>query len=172
MKTILILTFAIGLLSSLRAAGEMPAAIEGSWVLDAEATKAKLRATPDWKAEDEKFLPTVLKRMSQVSYAFKKGEVVASRRGKQRSIPIDSVKSDDGRYLLTGKVGDQELTFTVTLVDEETLNIRLSLTNDMDHFLWQRGTLEAVNGPDDDALAIEAAAKALEEDTDRRDGSK
>ena len=156
-----LLALALALFPTLHAA-EMPAALKGSWILDAAKTEANIKASPKWKPGDEKMLPTIFKHMAQVLYSFNDEQVAASRRGKEMSIPIEKVESDADKHVISCQVQDKPMTITVTFVDKDTINIRSSMTNDMDYFLWKRGSLEGTDGPSDAALATEAAAKALE----------
>ena len=139
---------------------EMPDELKGSWVLDASATEEHLKTSPRWKAEDAKYLPTVLKRMSQFLFEFEESAIVSTMRGRQQIIPVVLKENSGNGYVFEGRVRDQSLTLTVSFVDDQTINIRSSASDDMDYFLWKRGELASGAGPSDESLATEIMEKA------------
>ena len=139
---------------------EMPNELKGSWILDAPATEEHLKTSPQWKAEDAKFLPTILKRMSQFLFGFEEDAIVSTMRGRQQVIPVELKEKSGHTYVFEGKVRDQTITLTVSFVDDRTISIRSSASDDMDYFLWKRGQLAEEAGPSDASLATEILEKA------------
>jgi len=144
------------------ASAEMPKELKGSWILDAQATQKYVKTSPKWKAEDEKHLPMIIKRMSQMQYKFTDDAIVMSMRGREQVIPVSLKKSDAKKYVFDGKLRGQDVTMTVFFMDDATINIRSSATDDMDYYLWKRGSLASKEGPSDKSLATEMMQKALE----------
>lgn len=161
MKKPLITTIILTLLAGL-ASADMPSALRGTWILDAEATVKNLKTSPKWKAEDEKYLPSILKRMSQIEHGFTHDEVTVSFRNKKQSIQVDAVKKDENKYLLSAKAGEHEITLTVTLKSGNRINIQSSATDDMDYYLWKRGALSKDKGVSDQKIVTEILKKSLE----------
>lgn len=157
------------LLSATEALAEMPQELKGSWILHAQATEDYVKTSPKWKAEDSKFLPTVIKRMSQVLYEFKDSAIIVSMRGKQQAIPVVLTERNAKRYVFEGTIRNTIVTMTVSFVDDATINIRSSTTDDMDYYLWKRGQLTNKAGADDKSLAIEVGEKVLENSSNKTD---
>ena len=122
----------------------MPDALEGSWVLNAEATQAYVKSSPKWNEGDEKHLPMVLKRMSEVAYVFEGDAITISARGSAQMLPVALKSSEANEYVFEGEKGDDSVTLTVTISEEGNMNIRSSKTDDMDYYLWKRGSLPVV----------------------------
>lgn len=120
---------------------ETPQVLKGSWILDAEATEKQIKSSPSFKAEDEKYLPAILKRMSLVSYTFTETAITVAMRGKEQIMPVVLKEHEAAVYIFEGKAGEDTVTMTVRFIDEETINIRSSATDDMDHYLWKRGQI-------------------------------
>lgn len=148
---------------------EMPRELKGSWILDASATEERLKTSPKWTAEDAKYLPIVLKRMSQFLFEFEEDAIVSSMRGQRQIVPVVLKESSGERYVFEGKMPDRTMTLTVSFVDDRTINIRSSETDDMDYFLWKRGHLTGEAGPDDEALATEIMERALKDSSNKAD---
>ena len=146
---------------------EMPKELKGSWILDASATEKHVTTSPQWTAEDAKYLPTIMKRMSQFVFEFEEDAIVSSMRGKQQSLPVVLKENSGKTYVFEGTIRDERVTVTVSFVDDRTINIRSSATADMDYFLWKRGRLTDKAGADDKSLAIEVMKKALEGPLDK-----
>lgn len=144
------------------ARAEMPEELKGSWTLDASATEENLKTSPQWTAEDAKYLPTIMKRMSQFVFEFEEDAIVSSRRGKQQILPVVLKENSGEMYVFEGTIRDERVTVTVSFVDDRTINIRSSATDDMDYYLWKRGRLTDKAGADDTSLALEVMKKALE----------
>ena len=125
---------------------EMPKDLKGFWILDAKATAAYMQTSPKWKAEDAKYLPRIIQRMSQATYLFEDGKITVSTRGRQQPLDVVLKTSEKPRYVFEGNVGDQALTLPVSITEAGNLNIRSSATDDMDYYLWKRGKLAAGGG--------------------------
>lgn len=123
---------------------QMPDTLEGSWILDVEATQAYVKSSPKWKEADAKHLPMVLKRMSQVSYVFEGDAITISARGSAQKLPVTRKSSKAPAYVFEGEKGDDSVRLTVTISEEGNMNIRSSKTDDMDYYLWKRGNLPVV----------------------------
>jgi len=147
----------------------MPEELKGSWILDAEATEKYMKTSPKWRAADEKYLPTILKRMSQVLYEFKGDTISVSMRGKRQVLPVALKKSSSKKHVFEGEVQGKLLTMTVAFVDDATINIRSSSTDDMHYYLWKRGHLTDNTGHDDKSLAVEVMKNSLETRTNKPD---
>ncbi len=148
---------------------EMPKELKGSWILHASATETHMKTSPKWKAEHAKYLPTVMKRMSKVLFEFGDNAIVASTGSKQQTLPVMLKESSRTKYVFEGRVREKSVTMTVSFVDDRTINIRSSATDDMDYYLWKRGSLTNKAAADDKSLAMELMKKSLEEFSDKTD---
>jgi hypothetical protein len=152
----------LSLITISSALAEMPAQIKGSWVIDAEGSEAFMKTSPKWDAAGAKFLPTILKRMAQVTYAFEGDNFVVAMRGKEHKLPVTLVKSEGNTHIFEAKRGEKVMTITVTLNDKDQLNVRSSGSDDMDYYLWKRGEM-AKAGASDEKLAVELLKKVIEQ---------
>ena len=141
---------------------EMPDTLKGSWILNADATSLYIKTSPKWDASGEKYLPTILKRMSQMAYVFNDKAIVVSMRGREQALPVTLSSSEDKTYVFDGELRGKSVTMTVSFIDETTINIRSSATDDMDYYLWSRGEVPGEDGPSDEELATEVMKKAME----------
>jgi hypothetical protein len=165
--TIIISAAVIPLLST---AAEMPKALKGTWILDAKATEAFIQTSPRWKPEDGKYLPMIMKRMSQVLYTFKDDSIIAAMRGKDQALPISSVKRDGNSYVFEGEARGKAVTLTIIPKKDGMINIRSSAHNDMDYYVWKRGTLPKEEGPSDSALVVDVIKESMKEPSNRMAG--
>lgn len=131
---------------------EMPGELKGTWVLHAEATETYMKTSPKWKEEDKKYLPTIMKRMSQVQYEFEGSAIIVSMRGKQQTVSVVLKKNNRKEYMFEGTIQGKAVTMTVSFVDDGIIRIRSSATDDMDYYLWKRGRLTDKSGTDDESL--------------------
>ncbi|MBF0198535.1 MAG: hypothetical protein HQL32_12535 [Planctomycetes bacterium] len=122
-------------------AAEMPKELKGTWILDAKASEAYIQTSPKWKPKDAKYLPKIMKRMSQVLYTFKDDSIIAAMRGKEQAFPITSVEREGENFLCKGNIKGKEVTLTVSLRKDGVINIKSSTTDDMDYYIWKRGEL-------------------------------
>ncbi|MDJ0945892.1 MAG: hypothetical protein QNJ30_20690 [Kiloniellales bacterium] len=141
---------------------EMPKELKGSWVLDVAATERHVTTSPQWKAEDAKYLPIFVKQMSQFVFEFEENAIVSSMRGRRQILPVVLKENSGKTYVFEGTIRDKSVTVTVSFVDDRTINIQSSATDDMDYYLWKRGQPTDKAGADDKSLAIEIMKKALE----------
>lgn len=148
----------------------MPKILKGTWIVDATATEANMKTSPKWKAEGSKYLPTIMKRMSQVMYAFDDDTITVTMRGKKQPLKVALKHSEKKRYLFEGNVGGRVITLTVTITGEGNLNIRSSATDDMDYYLWKHGRPDKKTGFDDKTLARELMKKSLVNSSDKKSG--
>ena len=156
-------------ISTTTALAEMPKILQGTWIIDAKATETHMKTSPKWKAEDANYLPTIMKRMSQVVYEFDDDAITVSMRGKKRPLQVVLKQSEKKMYTFDGNVGDRVITLTVSITDKGNLNIRSSATDDMDYYLWKRGLPDKEAKVDDKKLAIELMKKALENSSNKPD---
>ena len=140
-----LLTFIIIAISTTASWAEMPDALKGSWILDTAATEKYMQTSPKWTPEDAKYLPMILKRMSQAVYEFKENAFIVSMRGKTQTLPIILKHSEKQKYIFEGTLGDQTMTLTASITDEGNLNVRSSATDDMTYYLWKRGQPDTTN---------------------------
>jgi hypothetical protein len=134
----------IGLIASFATTvpAEMPEAIKGTWVIDAEASEAQMKTSPKWKAEDAQYLPRIMERMALVRYLFEGDTITVSMRGKEQPMPVTLKTSNEKKWIFEGQAGEQTVTLTVSLNDQGCMNIKSSATDDMDYYLWKRGNPE------------------------------
>lgn len=149
---------------------EMPKELAGTWILDAKATESFIQTSPKWKPGDEKYLPMIMKRMSQVLYTFKNDSIIAAMRGKEQALPISSVKRDGKNYVFEGTAKGKPVTLTIIPKKGGMINIRSSAHNDMDYYVWKRGTLPKEKGPSDEALVIDAVKEGMKESSNKTNG--
>lgn len=141
---------------------EMPEELKGTWILDAQATEHYIMTSPKWKPETAKYLPTIMERMSYYVFEFDEGVIIASRRAKKETLPVALKENDKKKYVFKGEIRNQTITMTVTFVNDTTINIRSSATDDMDYYLWKRGRLDKNRiSKDDRSQPIELMKKAL-----------
>ena len=149
---------------------EMPKDLKGSWVLAAEATEHNIMASPKISPEAMKYLPTIMKRMSQYVWEFDDNVISSSRGAKKETLTVVLKENDKKKYVFEGQLRDQIIMLTVTFVSDTTINIRSSATDDMNYYLWKRGQLDRNTTEDNDrSLAIEIMEKSLNNSTDRPD---
>jgi hypothetical protein len=141
--------------------GEMPAELKGSWVIDIDASVEYMKTSPRWVDADAKYLPSIMKRMAQMGYVFEEGAASLSFRGKALALPITLQESREDTYVFETVVKEQVVFLTVIFMDDETINIRSSSSDDMHYYLWQRGELAGPAGPSDSALAVEVMTEAI-----------
>jgi hypothetical protein len=135
------------------ARAQMPDALKGTWVIDAEASTAYMKTSPKWTDKDAEHLPMIFKHLAGVVYIFA-DNTIAVATGKERQTYAATLKSRDGNtYVFDTKAGDQPITLTATLTAAGKLNVRSSATNDMDYYLWQRGQPAAANADEPKAAA-------------------
>lgn len=156
-----VLGLAIMVLSATGAMAEMPVRLKGTWILDAEATAALMKTSPKWKAEDEKYLPTILKRMSLMLYEFEDHAISVSMRGKKQVLAVVLQESSAKKHVFKGTVEGETVAMTVSFVGDATIKIRSSSTDDMDYYLWKRGRLTGAADADGKSDAIEIMKKSL-----------
>ncbi|MBW2664449.1 MAG: hypothetical protein JRD93_21350 [Deltaproteobacteria bacterium] len=164
-----LMALVIVVISATPVLAEMPKSLQGTWIIDAEATETYIKTSPKWKAEDAKYLPTIMKRMSQVVYEFDDDSITVSMRGKKQPLQVALKQSEKKSYIFEGNVGDKVFTLTVSITDEGNLNIRSSATDDMDYYLWKRGQPDNKAEVDDKKLAIELMKKSLENSSNKSD---
>lgn len=153
---------AIVTISTTTTQAEMPEALKGSWIFDADATEAYMQTSPNWKAEDEKYLPTILKRMSQAAYEFTDDAFIVSMRGKTQALNVTLTHSEKKIYIFEGTLADQNITLTASINDGGGLNVRSSATDDMEYYLWKRGLPQSADAVSDEKLALELLKKSTE----------
>lgn len=140
---------------------EMPDELKGSWVIDEAATTEFMKTSPEWKTDNAKFIPSILKRMSQVVYLFEGDTICVSMRGKTQTLPVTLKETRAEKYLFETQVRNETVTMTVSFVDADTINIRSSSSDDMLYYLWTRGTPTSDAVPSDSALAIDVMTQAI-----------
>lgn len=144
---------------------EMPRELKGTWILDVEATELNMKASPEMKPEDEKYIPTILKRMSQYQWNFDEGVIESSRGSKKQALSVSLEESDKNKVVFKGRLNDQAIIMTVVFVSDKVINILSSATDDLNYYLWTRGSLDSGAQNNDGSLAIELMEKSLNNST-------
>lgn len=119
---------------------EMPELLKGTWVLDVKQTKNNIMDSPKWTPEGEKYLPRILKRMSNSIFLFEDGAITFQGKVKKEAIKVVLKESSKERYVFDVISDNRDMTVTVSFL-KDIINIRSSNTDDMDLYLWKRGTL-------------------------------
>jgi len=145
-----------------QALAEMPKELKGFWILEAQATERNILASPKLTPKDAKYLPTVLKRMSQYVWEFNDGVITSSRGTKNKTLTVVLKENNKKEFVFEGQMDNQTIMMTVTFVNNALINIRSSATDDMYYYLWTRGKLDNGMAKDSDSsLAIELMEKSL-----------
>jgi hypothetical protein len=152
---------AVVAISTTSALAEMPKALKGSWILDAEATEANFKASPEYDEEAAKFLPMIFKQMSKAVFEFDDGVIALTERGKKQPIPITLKENDGKKFIFEAKLGKDVLTFTITLNDKGNISIVNSKSDNMDLYLWKRGVPDKKAKVTDAELGAEIAEKVV-----------
>jgi hypothetical protein len=121
------------------ARAEIPEILKGTWILNAEATEAHMKSLPQWKEQDAKYLPMVLKHMSAYEQSFTDTELVLSINGQEKMKgPLSFEQKEGDNYILSTKLNGKDVILTVNQTNDGNLIIKSSATNDMDHYLWKQ----------------------------------
>ena len=140
--------------------------LKGTWVIDLVPSIQYMQTSPKWTDQTATHLPPILQRMSQVMCEFTDDSMVMSIRGKKKILPV-SLKSTQANVIIFERaVGDQPTTLTVTLMNGTNINIRSSISNDLDFYLWKRGRVTKEVAASDVALALELALRGNEDFSD------
>lgn len=153
--------FVLLMFTATLALAEMPGELKGTWILDVKATEHNMKDSPEMKPEDEKYIPTILKRMSQYQWKFEEGVIESSRGSKKQELSVTLQESDKNNAVFKGKLNNQTIIMTVVFVSDRVINIRSSATDDLNHYLWTRGSLDSGAQSNDGSLAIELMEKSL-----------
>ena len=167
---IVLVSFVFLMFVATPAVAEMPKELKGTWILDAQATEHNIRTSSKMKPEDAKYLPTIIKRMSQYGWEFSDGSITSSRGSKKQTLSVVLKESDQKTFVFEGTQNNQIITMTVALISDTVINIRSSATDDMDNYLWMRGNLDTdMEKDNDNSLAIELTEKSLNNSSTKPD---
>lgn len=162
--------FVLFMFVTTQALAEMPKELKGFWILETKATERNILTSQKMKQEDAKYLPIILKRMSQYVWEFNDGVITTSRGKKNKTLIVALKENNKKKFVFEGQMDNQTITMTVTFVNDALINIRSSATDDMNYYLWTRGKLD--NGmvkDSDSSLTIELMKKSLNNSSARPD---
>jgi len=155
------ITVVIIVIYNITALAAMPKILQGTWVVDSKASEAFMKSSPTWKASDEKFLSTVMKRMSLYMYTFDGDTISVSVRNKKQTLKVVLIKGNTKKYLFDVFLDGKVINITVDIRDNGIISIQSSSSDDMKYYLWKRGIVNNDTKIRDQKLSIEILKKTL-----------
>lgn len=119
-------------------------AFVGTWNIDYDATLKEARRSPKYRPGDEKVMRKVIRRIADsTTLAITESELSFVVNSKASVMAYEIKSQTPGRAVLVYKnqnaeAGNAEATLTLEARMEGRLNLRSSLTNDMDYYIWRR----------------------------------
>lgn len=117
---------------------EVHNALNGTWVLDVDATIKQMKASPEFNDQARKRFTEILRRMSQVMFEFTNDSLVLSIGETMRTLPVASKNNQANLFFFEGMAGEAPFTLSASVANETNINFRSSLKNDLDLCLWKR----------------------------------
>ena len=140
-RTIIALLSICFIASALRA--DEPIVFVGEWSVDFDRTMELVKESPKYSEKDAERMPAIIKRMMGMMKIRITPEQLTYLRGeKEMSLAYTVSESSDTKAILNVPVQDQEVSMTLTLIDEEFMNFKSSGSDDMDFYVWMRSPTE------------------------------
>jgi len=136
-------------ISATAASAEMPKALKGTWILDAQATEKYIKAQPDWDAEHAGILKEQLYQMREMMFEFTDDAFVASRLGlkEKERVSVTLKESNSKKFVFEAKMSGKAGALTVTFVTDTAITVEQSGDDSMRYYLWKRGSLPEKKAP-------------------------
>ncbi|MBW8016694.1 MAG: hypothetical protein FVQ82_10940 [Planctomycetes bacterium] len=149
LTVLLALTFTQPIYAEEAANTKIPKELQGSWIVDAEASIKNAKTNPKWKPEDEKKITMMMKMVSMICFTFHEDKVVSAKGTQKEQVDLELLSAKDGTYIINFADKNNPRVMTAILAKNGTLNLKLNFSNDMDYLIWKKGTLSAANAKTD-----------------------
>lgn len=158
------LTFTQPLYAEESADTKIPQKLHGSWIIDQEASVKNAKASPKWKAEDEKKLPMMMKMLSSMSFTFTEDKLTTVMGTHKDQADVKLLSGKDSQYKIEFTSRRETKTFKAMITKDGKLNISAEENNDMNYLIWKKGVLPAANAQKDiKEIAGQIVQEAIEE---------
>lgn len=159
-QTALILVVAITVSAASLAA--IPEALQGSWIVDQEATLTAIKASPDWKPEDAEGLPIMMGFMGKMNIVFSEDGMTTAMGGRKEEVKPVVTTGKNGEFILTVTKGERTITLIGVLDEKGRLKLGKKNSSTMETLVLMKGTPVETMGKSEAALVADMMKLALE----------
>ena len=124
------------------AGGKIPKKLQGSWIVDADASAKNIKNNPKLKPEDEKMLPVMMGMLSKMCLKITEDKFISSMDSRDDQVDAVLVSEKNGEYHIKlqpeeGKPTELKVVFT----KEGKLSLSDGKDGMMDYVIWKKGTV-------------------------------
>jgi hypothetical protein len=111
----------------------------GTWRIDYDATLKEARKSPKYRPEEDKLVRKILRRTADsMTLSVTDSELAFASGDKASVIAYEITSQKAGQAILAYKNSDSDATITLEIRGADMMNLRSSVTPDMDYYIWKR----------------------------------